>query len=39
MKYLSLIKLVALKVMINRLRNMKNYQKLENCLSPNNWLS
>ena len=39
MKCLSAIKLVVLRVIINRLRNRENCQKLENCPSSKNWLS
>ena len=24
---------------VNQLKNIENYQKLENCLNPKNWLS
>ena len=33
------MRLMAFRVVINQLKNIENYQKLENCLSPRNWLS
>ena len=39
MNCLPSMRLMALKVMMNRLRNVENCQKLENCLSSENRLS
>ena len=36
MKYLPPMKLIVLMVVINQLKNVENYQKLENCLSQEN---
>ena len=33
------MRLIALRVVMNRLKNVENYQKLGNCLSPKNCLS